>query len=116
VARGGQHRNAGCLSRTHYRLHVVLGEDPLNSHCRWPVAGDPTIDRLLNGQQTASDVEVGRRTDDIDRNQQGLATWDTVDHAETAPGQARVDAQHPHAFPQLLPRDRIAHAIPLALK
>ena len=45
----------------------------------------------------------------------GLPTGHAIDHAETAPGQARVDSQHPHAFPQL-PRDRIAHAIPLALK
>ena len=42
-----------------------------------------------------------------------LAAGHTVDHAQTTPGQARVDAQHPHSLPQM-PRDRIAHAIPLA--
>ena len=41
----------------------------------------------------------------------GWRPGSAVHHAETAAGQARVDAQHPHVIPLRL-SDRTAHAIP----
>ena len=48
--------------------------------------------------QPAGGVELGRGAHHVDRDQPRLAAGHTVDHAETAPGQTRVDAEHPHAI------------------
>jgi hypothetical protein len=114
VSSSHQHRHPGSLRGAHHSLHIVLSEHPFDGHCCRPVTSNPAIDRLLDGHEATCDVKIGRRTDDINGNQQRLSPWNSVDHAQTASGQARVDPQHPHACPQL-PRDRIAHAIPLAL-
>jgi hypothetical protein len=113
VPGGDEHRHPSSLSGAHHRLHVVLGEHSFNSDRGRPVAGNPVFDHLFNSQQAARHIVLGRRTDDIDGDQQRLSAGDAVDDTQPAPGQAGVDTQHPHAFP-LPSRDRIAHAIPLS--
>jgi hypothetical protein len=77
----------------------VLRENPFNRDGRRAITRNPAVNHLLYRQEPMRDIQVGGRTYDVDRDEQGLAAGDAVDHTETAPGQTRVDSQHPHAIP-----------------
>ena len=67
-----------------------------------PVALDPLLDGLADGEQPPLDRHVGGAAHDVDGDAADLPPAAAVDHAEAAPGQPRVDAEHPH--PPLPPR------------
>ena len=108
-----QHRHPGGLRGAHHRLHVVLGEDPLDRDRR---PGDGRVIHAstacsISTRRRAVSSSAGVRTTSTAINR-GCAPGQAVDDPETAPGQARVDSEHPHALPLRL-SDRTAHAIPL---
>ena len=109
---GNEHRHAGSLGGTHHGLHVVLSKDTFNGDRGGAVATDPVFDDLFDCQKATCDIQLYGRTDDIEGNQQRLSAGDAINHTQPASGQARVNSQHPHAFPSMS-RDWIAHAIPL---
>jgi hypothetical protein len=109
---GDDHRYSGNLSGTHYCLHIVLGKHPFNGNCGRVIARNPVLNHLFDSQEATCHIELWWGADHVDRDQERLPAWNPVDHSKAASGQAGVDSQHPHAFPQVS-RDRIAHAIPL---
>jgi hypothetical protein len=74
----------------------VLAEHPLDRDDVGPVALDPALDLGPDGQQPLGDGRVGRGGDDADVHTPHGAPTGTVDDPEPAPGQSRVDAEHPH--------------------
>src|SRR5262245_7709128 len=93
---GGEHGDGAGLRGAHDGAHVVLAEHPLDGHRVRPVPADERGQRGLQVQQPVCQV-VGRVTRDHLEGDEGAgAAGNAVDHADPAPGQTRVDAEHPH--------------------
>ena len=82
----------------HDRGDVDVGEDPLDGHDVGDEAGEPRVELALEEDQALPRVGVARGAHDAHGDHRGAAGL-AVDDAETAPGQAGVDAEHAHDGP-----------------
>ena len=94
---GGQHRDRRGLRGAHHGADVVLAEDPLDGDRVRAVLGDQRGQRAVEGSSRCGQVGVRVGADHVDRDQPAGPAGHTLDHADAAPGQPRVDAEHPHA-------------------
>jgi hypothetical protein len=74
----------------------VLAEHPLDGDRVRPVAGQPFLDLPLEGEQPGGDVAAGVGAGHARLDHRERRTGPAVHHAEAAPGQARVHAEHAH--------------------
>ena len=100
---GGERGDPGGLRGAHGRALVVLGEDPLDRHDVRPVLAQQRGHGGVQLQQAQLQVELGHRADHADADRGGPGAGAPVDHAPPAPGEARVDAEHPHEVPPSQP-------------
>src|SRR6185312_11479662 len=77
-----------------------------------PVHRDPALDLRTHQQQPLGQRCVGRGAHDVHRDARDVATAARrpVDDTETAPGQPRVDAEHPHPPPRPVGRVTAANS------
>ena len=107
--RGEQRDHPAGLRGAHHGAHVALAEHPLDGHHVRPVPLRSTPRRRSPiSAQPALDRQVGRGAHDVDGHAADRPAAAAVDHAEAAPGQPRVDAEHPH--PRSLPRTAVRRA------
>ena len=92
---GGEDDTAD-LGDAHHGAHVVLAEDPLDGDGVRLGGVQHRVDRRLDREQPLLEglVRSGRGHGDLDEGEP--TPWSTVDHAEAAPGQTGVDAEHAH--------------------
>ncbi len=85
------------LRRAHHRADVVLAEDPLDGDDVRAALLDPALDGLGDAEQAAGEVarSAGVRTTSTATSATRPA-GPALDDADTAPGQAGVDAEHAH--------------------
>jgi hypothetical protein len=91
--RGAHDRHRAGLCGAHHGPHVVLAEDPLYRHRVRLVLGQPAVDLYFDRQQPARDVLVRGGTDHAGRDEARRPAGHAFDHAESAPREARVDAE-----------------------
>ncbi|GAB3360472.1 hypothetical protein GCM10027452_25600 [Micromonospora halotolerans] len=95
--RPGEHGDPAGLGRAHHGADVVLTEDPLDGHGVGAVLGDQVGERAVQVQQAQRQVVAGVGVDHVVGDQGAGTARHALDHADPAPGQPRVDAQHAHA-------------------
>jgi Zn-dependent protease len=61
--------------------------------------GDGQRQGVSDGQQAATDLVVGGRADDVDRDEVQRSSGDTLHHAHAAAGQPGIDTENAHAPP-----------------
>jgi hypothetical protein len=77
----------------------VLAEHPLHGDDFGLVLVEPLLDALLDGDEAQAQLGVHRSAYDSDAAHGQGPARDTFDHPDTASGQSRVNAQHPHPTP-----------------
>jgi hypothetical protein len=74
----------------------VLAEDPLDRDHVGRVRRDRGVERGGEEEQPLRQVGLGRGADHLDVHEPQRAAGGALDHADPAPGQPRVDTEHPH--------------------
>jgi hypothetical protein len=97
AALGGGEQRDGCgVGRRHHRRDVDVGEDTFDRHHLRQEPVEPAVELALEEDQPLPRVGVARGADHP-HGHHGGAPRAAVDDAETAAGQAGVDAEHAHA-------------------
>ena len=98
----GEHTHGGHtggLSGTHGGVGVLIGEHPLNSDDIGHMSIHPVVHHVADRQESTLQRITGRCTDDVDVECGDLPAPSTLNHRQTAAGQARVDSHYPHDHP-----------------
>jgi hypothetical protein len=106
-ARGEQRDHPAGLGGAHRGADVVLAEHPLDRHHVRLVVVQPAFHLVGQPQQADRQVVLGRRAHHADRDRPHAAPGPPVHHAEAAPGEPRVDAEHPHRPTSSRPRTSV---------
>jgi hypothetical protein len=91
-----QRRHARRLGGAGRGALVVLREHPLDGHDVRAVLAEQRRHRGVQLQEAQLEIELGHRPDHADPQSGGPGTGTPVHHTPSAPGEARVDAEHPH--------------------
>jgi hypothetical protein len=79
----------------------VLAEDPLDRHGVGRVLLDQGREPGVEPQEPLSEIEIGLTAYNFEGDELARPAGQTLDDADAAPGQARVDAEHAHeSLPQ----------------
>jgi hypothetical protein len=92
------------LRGAHDRAEVVLREDPLDRYGRRRELLEQRGDTRADREQPLLELEVGRSADDPDVHECRRAVGRDIHDPHTAPGEARVDAEHANGHPAMLAR------------
>ncbi len=74
----------------------MVGEDPLDRYHVRPVLAHPLGQFGLDPEQSLRQFQIGRSHDHPDVDQHWGAPRTPIDHADTAAGQTRINAEHTH--------------------